>query len=223
MVKHYAILKKVPLFDMIAHDELEQLLHCLHAKCREYRKNQILILAGDPVSTVGIVLEGAVQVMREDASGDRLLIAELGPGELFAEAFVCAELSHSPVTVQAAADCTVLTINYRRIVTACPAACMFHARLIGNMLGLISRKNLLLNSRIEVLSQRSTREKVLTYLRRRADQTGAQKFMIPFTRQELADFLCVERSALSRELGKLRDEGVLRFDKNQFELLETPA
>lgn len=223
MVQYDAVLKSVPLFDMIARSELEQLLHCLHAKCKYYKRDQVLLMTGDPISTIGIVLKGRIQVLREDAAGNALLLTELGAGELYAETFVCAELARSPVTVRAASDCTVMAINYRRIVTVCPAACMFHARLIGNMLGLLSRKNLTLNERIELLSKRSTREKVLVYLAHQQELRGASCFTIPFTRQELADFLCVERSALSRELCRMRDEGVLRFTKSEFELLEGHA
>ncbi len=219
MIQYYDILKEVALFRGLAKEELEQLLAFLQAKRSGYKNGQILLLAGNSVSKIWIVLSGTVQVIREDALGNKTIIAQLGPGELFAETFVCAGIGHSPVTVQASSACEILLIDYRRIVTGSPSGSAIQSRLIENMLALLARKNLLLNSRIEILSKRTTREKVLSYLERQREQQNSARVTIPFSRQELADFLCVERSALSRELSRMRDDGLLRFEKNQFELL----
>jgi len=217
--KYLELLQTLPLFRNVAQQELEPLLGCLSARYAHYKKEQFLLLAGDAVSWVGIVLCGSVQVLKEDAQGNTMILTELGVGDLFAETFACAAVEKSPVTVVASADCDVLLIDYRRIITTCPSSCVFHSRLIENMLRIMAKKNMFLNSRIEIVSKRTTREKILAYLELQRGQKQSDSFDIPFSRQQLADFLCVERSALSRELSNMREEGLLQFQKNHFILL----
>lgn len=220
MKKNLEILKLVPLFAGIAHEELGGLLVCLGAKVKDYAKDEIVLLAGDPVSHVGLVLEGSVQVYKEDFNGNRNILALVGRGELFAEVFACVGLDRSPVTVVADSDATVLFIDFRRIVTSCSSACAFHSRLVENMMRLMARKNIALNEKVSCIGHRTTREKVEAFLLMQVERAGRNPFEIPFSRAEMADYLCVDRSALSAVLGKMRDEGVLRYRKNQFELLE---
>lgn len=214
------VLKKVPLFAGIREEELLGLLACLSAQEKKYARGEAVFLAGGRASSVGIVCSGGVQVIKEDFLGNRTILVELGGGELFGEAFSCAKIERLPVSVFAVADSVILFINYRKIITTCPNSCAFHARLIENMLGILAQKNMLLNQRIEILSKRTTRDKLISYLSAQMQAAGNRRFRIPFSRQELADFLCVDRSAMSAALGRMRDEGLLRAERSEFELLE---
>lgn len=210
-----------PLFAGIAPEERGTMLRCLGARVARYAKNEVILLAGDTVDTVGVglVLSGAVQVQREDRDGKQTLLTELGEGELFAEVFACAGIAESPVTVIAADSAAVLHICYRKVITSCSSACVFHQRLIENMLRLMAQKNLMLNQKLELLSKRTTRERILLFLRRQGADMGT--VTIPYNREELAAFLCVERSALSAELSKMQRDGLLRYTRNSF-TLEAP-
>jgi CRP-like cAMP-binding protein len=193
------------------------MLSCLSAKTASYMKDEIILLSGDTVSYVGLVLSGGIKIIKEDANGNITIIAELSVSEIFGEVFACADISQSPVTVQASEDTEVLFINYKRIITSCPAACPFHTKLIENMLKLIAKKILMLNKKIEILSKRTTREKLLCFFD--LQRGAAKKFTISLNREELAHYLCVDRSAMSNELCRMRDEGLIKFQKNKFEIL----
>lgn len=170
------------------------------------------------METIGLVVSGCVQVVREDIDGRQNLMAELPEGELFGEVFACAGILQSPVTVLAAKPSEVLHMNYRRIITSCPTACTFHSRLIENMLALMAQKNLLLNKKIEILSQRTTRARLLLFFD--LHRHGARCFTIPFSREELAAYLCVDRSAMSAELSRMQKEGLIRYNRCRFEIME---
>ncbi len=219
MQKYFPLLKKVTLFENIQEHELPHMLRCLHARTAQYKKGQLPLVAGDAVPCVGIILCGQAHVMREDMDGNRMIITELHECDLFGETFACIEAQHSPVTVAAVTDMQVMWIDYRRVITACSSACGFHARLIGNMLRLLARKNLKLNNRLEILSKRSVRERLLAYLELQAEHTGKRTFTIPFDRNKLADYLCADRSAVWREMNRLKQENILAFEKNRFTLL----
>lgn len=212
------ILGKVPLFGGISELEISEMLDCLGSRLVHYDRDNIIFLAGDRVSSVGIITDGSVRVVREDIFGNRAILAKLFAGELFGETFACAKVDRLPVSVIAASDCEVLLIDYRRIVMRCHSSCVFHGRLIENMLGILAEKNLMLNQKIEALSARTTRGKLLAFLASQAQIAGSNAFCIPFDRQELADFLSVDRSAMSAELGRMRAEGLIHFHKNYFEL-----
>jgi len=213
----FEVIKYNPLLSGIGYSDFEKMYHCIEAKSRHYNKGDIILLAGDTVNHIGLVLNGGVKVIKEDADGNITILTELGASELFGEVFACAGIDHSPVTVQAAEKSEILFINYKKIITSCSRACDFHLRLVENMLKLIAQKSLMLNQKIEILSRRTIRDKLLLYF---DIQRGmAKKFTIPYNREELANYLCVDRSALSNELCKMRDEGLLRFKKNSFEIL----
>ncbi|MDR2507915.1 MAG: Crp/Fnr family transcriptional regulator [Candidatus Accumulibacter sp.] len=212
-------LKKCPLFTDISEGDLESLLSCLSGRRRNYSKGETLLAEGGRLSAVGIVLSGSVHIVKEDFFGNCNIIAEISEGALFGEAIVCAEAERSPVNVIAAENSAILFIDYGRIVTTCPSACKFHSQLIKNMLRVLGQKNMSLVDKLEHITKRTIREKALSYLSGQAKQRGRKKIEIPFDRQQLADFLSVERSALSAELSRLRDEGIIKFQKNKFELL----
>ncbi len=218
MQKYFKLLKRVTIFENIEEGQLSNLLGCLGAKVQVYSKNDIILLVDSKIASVGIILAGSAQIVKEDVMGNRTIMSELSEGDMFGEAFACAGVDKIPVTVLTTTGCEVLFIQFNRIVTTCSSSCSFHTTLIKNMLQLIAQKNILLNNRMDILSQRTTREKLITYLAAIMKKSGKNKFKIPFTRDELADFLCVNRSALSRELSSMREENLLTFHKNEFEI-----
>ena len=217
MKRIFEVAKHNPLFQGIAFSDFEKMLTCLSAKTMRYHKDAVILLSGDAVHFVGLILSGSILIIKEDIEGRRTILTEHSVAETFGEVFACAGISQSPVTILAAEASEVLLIDYRRIITTCTAACPFHALLIENMLRLVAVNNLMLNQKIDILSKRSTREKLLQYF---DTQRGvAKKFTLTFNREELAHYLCVDRSALSNELSKMRKEGLIDFHRNQFELL----
>lgn len=217
--KYVYVLRKTPLFAGVSEEELPAILECLKAKSRSFGKNSYILRAGQEVFDVGIVLSGTAQVYREDLSGNRTILTSLSPGDLFAEAFVCSHIKTLPVTVYSVTESVVLFIDYHRITTGCSSACPFHSRIIQNMLAILADKNILLSQKIEHLSRRTTKEKLLSYLEEQSLKTGAPSFCIPFSRQELADYLCVERSGMSAALSSMKADGLLEYHKNHFTLL----
>ncbi|WP_232697500.1 Crp/Fnr family transcriptional regulator [Brevibacillus daliensis] len=219
MEEYFSLFHKIPLFKGFKESEMESVLSCLHARKRSYQKNEIILLAGEAVTHIGIVLSGKVQIFREDIKGNGTIMTSLEAGSLFAETFAFANIRTIPVTVSAATESVILFIDFSRIVSNCSNACVFHVQLIQNMLSILAQKNIMLNQKIEHLSKRSTRDKLLSYLSEQAVLHRTSEFVIPYNRQELANYLCVDRSAMSNELCKLRDEGILSFNKNLFRLL----
>ncbi len=219
MKKHLPILAKTPLFRGIRPEELPLMLDCLGAAARQYDKKETILAEGAPAEWLGIVLEGRVQIQRVDYFGNRSLLAEAGPGELFGEAFACAGVPELPVQVSAGETCIILQIPCKAISRPCGKACGFHQKLIQNLMQILAHKNLVLHQKLEVTAKRTTREKLLTYLQQQAKKAGSNIFTVPFDRQELADFLEVDRSGLSAEISKLRQEGVLESHRSRFKLL----
>ncbi len=216
MKEIYAAAKENPLFHGIEPGDFEKILGCMRARVAAYKKDDVVLLSGEAVRSIGLVLAGGVRVLKEDADGGTAILTGLGVSELFGEVFACAEVTQSPVTGIAAEDTRVLWMDYKKVVTSCAAACPFHSRLITNMLKLIARKNLMLNQKNEILSKRTTRGKLLAFFD--TQRGSAKKFTIPYNREELARYLCVDRSAMSCELCRMRDEGILKFNRNSFEL-----
>ena len=215
MKKVYEIIKHNPLFSGINYADFEAMLDCVAARTGCYRKDEVILMTGLPVNFIGVILSGGVTITKEDADGNAVILAAFGEPELFGEVFACAGIEYSPVTVRATEDTELLLINYRKIIgdTSCP----FHSKLIENMLRLIAKKNLLLNQKIDILAKRAVRDKIMAFFD--AHRKGSDKFHIPYNREEMARYLCVDRSALSKELCKMRDEGVIAFHRNKFEIL----
>ena len=151
--------------------------------------------------------------------GNRTLVSGVGPGGLFAEAFSCTGTPHLPVSVIAAEPLEVLFIDYRRIQHQCPAGCGFHGQLIRNMLSVLAHKNQTLTRKLWHVTRRTTRQKLLSYLSAVATEQNSDQITIPFNRQDLADYLAVDRSAMSSELARMQNEGILRYHRNHFTLL----
>lgn len=219
MKKYLKLLQENELFSNFKLNNLENILNCLSAKISNYSKKDIIIHQGENTGFIGIVLSGTVQIIKEDSEGNINILSNLRANEIFAETFAYARIKESPVTVQAEEDCEILFIDSGKIIKTCSNACIFHTNLIENMLSMIAKKNILLNQKIEILSKRSIREKLQTFLNIQSELNHSKKFLIPYNREELAFFLCTDRSALSRELCSMRDDGLISFSKNEFEIL----
>jgi CRP-like cAMP-binding protein len=214
------ILKRSKLFSGIDDKEIKAMLSCLSAERKKYKKGEHILRYGDPVSWIGLVITGSVDVIKEDYWGNRNIVAAILPGQSFAESYACAGDIPLGVSVLTAQDSEILWMNIQKILTACSSACAFHARLIRNLVSLLASKNLMMNEKLTYLAQRSTREKLLSYLSAESMRQHVSSFSIPFDRQQLADYLSVDRSAMSNELSKMRKEGILQYDKNHFLLLQ---
>jgi len=218
MEKYLYVLQKSPLFKQIKDSDIFTIIKCLAGRIAHYKKDKIIFLAGDTLTSIGIILSGAIQIINDDIYGNRTIISELKKGSLFGESFAYANLDKVPLSVIACEESDILMIDYRKIIHKCSANCVFHNQLIENIIEMIARKNVMLNKKLDILSRRSTREKLLAFLSIQSKHSGSNTFIIPFDRQELADYLCIDRSAMSTELGKLRDEGLIDFHKNSFKL-----
>ena len=219
MKKYMDVLNACPLFTGINLSEMSAMLACLGARTAAYGKNEIIFAEGDPATHVGIILTGSAQIIKEDYYGKRSIVASLLPSELFGESFACAGIDLLPVSVISSEQSEIMLIDCRRITMTCSNACAFHSRMILNLLRVVAAKNLLFNQKIEITSKRTTREKLMTYLMNQAKKHASDEFIIPFDRQSLADYLGVERSALSAEISKLRTDGILEAERSRFRLL----
>ena len=219
MEKYIDILKKCILFEGVSHEDLPSMLLCLSARVIKAKRGEYIFCEGDEAQNVGILLKGEAQIIRDDFFGNRSILAIIVDGELFGESFACAGVKELPVSVVASADCEVMLIDCTRIMTTCTSACRFHNQIIHNLIHVLARKNLAFNKKIEITSRRTTREKLMAYLLSQAKLNGADSFKIPFDRQELADYLGVERSAMSKEIGRMKADGLIECDKSWFKLI----
>ena len=212
-------IEKVPLFRGIERKDLYTFLHCLQAKVKTYEKNETIFHVGEPAQYVGIVLSGSVHLVKEDYFGNRDMFFHVPTLQIFAEAFAYSEMPELPVSAIAAEKSVIMFVDRSRLHTTCHNVCDFHQKLIRNLLMIIAQNNVLLNQKLEITSKRTTKEKIMAYLLFEAKKAGSDSFVIPFDRQTLADYLGVERSAMSAEIGKLRDEGRIEVNRKHFRLL----
>ncbi len=219
MEKYFEILKKCPLFEGIGEENLSRMLECFGARVISFDKKYTVMAEGSSPGYIGIVLSGTLQMVRVDYYGNRSIVMELRPSQMFGEAFACSGMDKIPVSVVADEPSEVMLIDSNHILHTCNNNCGFHQQLIYNIMKELAVKTISLHQRIEVTSKRTTREKLMTYLLLYAKKAGKDSFEIPFDRQELADYLEVERSGLSAEISKLRAEGVLESSKSKFKLL----
>ena len=219
-MKKDAVLSGTALFRGIEETDLSGLLSCIEATERHFSKGETVLRRGDRTDRMGLLLEGSVHIVREDFWGNRSMVGLAGPGDIFAESY---GLTGEPleVSVLAATDCEILFFSASKAVSGCAKVCAFHELLSRNLLGMLARKNLLLTEKMRHMARKTTREKLRSYLSAQALRANGPEFDIPLDRQQLADFLGVERSAMSAALGKLRDEGVLEVRKNHFRLLQS--
>ena len=214
------VLGQCALFQGISGGDLESMLRCLAPKECQYKKGEMILCAGEPPRGIGVVVSGGVMVVKEDFWGNRSIMSALEPAEIFGEAFACAQVAEQTVSAVSTGKTRVLFLDHRKILGSCPKACAFHKTLIGNTLRILVQKNIQLLQKLDFMVRKTTREKLLAFLSHQALKQGKRAFDIALNRQELADYLSVDRSAMSQELCKLRDQGVLTFSKNHFELIE---
>ena len=212
------VIRSAQLFSGVSEDEMTAMLSCLKAEKKDFPKEDFVLRSGDTADSIGLVLAGTVLVIQEDIWGNRNILSKAGPGQTFAAAYACAPGSVLNVSVIAETPVTALFLNVKRILNVCPSACAHHSRIIRNLLSELAEKNLRFNEKLTHVGQRTTRSKIMSYLSAEAQRLGKYEFDIPFSRQQLADYLAVERSGLSLELGKMRSEGLLDFHKSHFVL-----
>ena len=209
----------LPLFTGIREEDLSAMLTCLGIFEKNYKRNEIILLESNEVRSVGVILSGKVHMIKENAEGDQTLLVTMKENELFGESFSCGSHLSAQVSFRAAAHCTVLFLPFYKISHSCKMSCPFHHRLIENMVKLIGDKNVQLMQKIEVISKKTLREKILAYLQSQAPEDTSRRFSLPLGRLELADYLCADRSSLTRELTHMKTDGLIWYEKNEFQLL----
>ena len=210
------VIRSSQLFSGISEGELTAMLSCLKAERRDFPKDAFVLRAGDTAESIGLVLSGSVLIIQEDVWGNRNILSKMGTGQTFAAAFACAPGSVLNMSVIAETPVAAMFLNVKRILNVCPSACAHHSRMIRNLLGELAEKSLRFSEKLTHMGQRSTRAKLMSYFSAEAQRLGKYEFDIPFSRQQLADYLAVERSGLSLELGKMRGEGIIDFHKSHF-------
>lgn len=216
----FTFLSRTPLFRGILPEEIESMLSCLNAVEKHYKRGEVIYYAGDVIRSLGIVLSGRVSVESDDVWGNRNILSHVGPGHVFAETYACIPGETLMVHVVAVEDSTILFLDAEQIFEACQTACGYHNKLIRNMMFIFAQKNLNLSRKIFHTSPKSIRGRVLSFLSEQATRSGSNSFTIQFNRQQLADYLNVDRSSLSNELGKMQADGFIQVEKNHFTLLD---
>jgi CRP-like cAMP-binding protein len=220
MEQYWNLLAGRDLFDGIEACHLPGLLTSLNAKKVAYKKGACIRQEGDPADFIGIVLEGTVQIYQDDYNGNRNIIAGMGVGTMFGEAFACAGVSELPVSILAVTDSVILFLDIRRMLDSPAEEGQFHQRIIRNLLRIVAEKNAFLNQKLRIVSRKTTGEKLMAYLGEQARLHHSAEFIIPYDRQALADYLGVERSAMSAEISKLKREGRIETNRSWFKLLK---
>ena len=215
----FIFLSKTILFRGSSPEEVEAMLGCLSAESRRFERGSVIYHAGDTVTSIGLVLSGSVSIENDDVWGNKSILDKAGPGQVFAETYACVPGAPLMISVVAAEAAEVLFLDMGRVLHICSNACGFHNKLIRNLLSIASQKNLNLSRRIFHTSSKSIRGRLLSYLSFQATLHGSREFEIPFNRQQLADYLSVDRSALSNELSKMQRDGLLRVERSHFSLL----
>lgn len=218
MQTYFSVLLDSPLFEGFDPDQLQRLLDCVHATQHTYQKNEIIFPAGGTVDAISVILQGHVDTVQEDFWGNQVLLGRFRPGQIFADSFVLAQSDALPFTAISVRRSVILMLAYPRILTVCARTCRCHTPLVKNLLSISARKNIFLLQKVNHVTQRTVREKLLAFLSSRAAKEGSSRFILPYTHQSLADYLAVDRSSVSSELRKLQREGLLSYDKNMFEL-----
>ena len=216
MEKYLKFLAKTQLFSNIKETEIKVALNCISYKVEKYSNNQSIFNEGDIISKIGMVISGSLQIIQDDFFGNRSIIMQVSPGNLFGEVFAFSENSPLNVSVIAAEESEIIYFDFKKMITVCQSACGFYNRLIRNLLNIVAQKNIFITRKLQYLSKRTIRDKVITYLSDEYKKQGKQAFTIPFNRQQLADYLLVDRSTLSNELSKMFKEGILDYHKNNF-------
>ena len=210
---------KSPLFDGIEPEDRMAILGCIGYYMGTFQKGDIVAFEAERIKHVGVVLSGSVDMIKEDIWGNKTMLVRMYEDDVFGETFACGSDNLSVVTFLVSQDAKILFLSFDRVMHSCSMACQFHHRLIENMLRIIANKNRDLMRKVEVVFKRTIREKILAYLSIQSQTRGSRYFEIPLGRVELAEYLCIDRSALTRELVKMKEDGLIDYDKNCFRML----
>lgn len=218
MKEFVPVLKRTKLFSGVGDDDISTMLSCLEARLLTYKKGEYVLRQGEHLSDILVLAEGRLHIQRDDYWGNRSILGHIGVGEIFGEAYVAPESGTLLNDVIAVEESSVFFFDVKRVISTCSSACRFHTMVVQNLFFAISEKNRGLVQKLDYMSRRTTREKLLSYLSEEAKKQNSASITLPFNRQQLADYLSVDRSAMSNELCKMRDEGLLEFEKNRFRL-----
>ncbi|MGN0355265.1 MAG: Crp/Fnr family transcriptional regulator [Muricoprocola sp.] len=221
MKRYLSILRKSPFFTGLNDTEILSVLHCISASVSKKEKGTYIFRAGDSTEVMGLVLSGSAFIIQEDIWGHRNILSKCHVGDFFGEPYAAKAGAVLNISVVAEEDCEIMFLHVRRLLSVCSSACDHHQKLIRNLVSVLANKIMIFNDKITHISKRTTREKLLSYLSAESLRQSSLSFEIPYNRQELADFLCVERAAMSVELSKLQKEGLLKTKRNHFELFTT--
>lgn len=218
MKNYYNQIKNSPIFFGMNEDELKGLLECFNARIRNYDDGEMIIRQGDMINNIYLILEGAVNIEKDSYWGRRIIVSRLGVNNNIALSFVASKNITSGIDAVSIGNSKILILNYEKCTSMCQNACTRHKVLINNLFEILSKENIELLQKIENISQKTIREKLLTYFSNEARKNKSNIFEIPFNRQDLADYLNIDRSAMSFELSKMQKDGLIKFDKNKFML-----
>lgn len=219
MEQYYPVLKNCALFRNIGEKDFGTLLKCIGAQIKSMKADEYVFLAGDSVNHIGIILSGKIEIAKESMSGNKHIVALLGPSDMFGEGIVCTLKRISPVTVQVKEDAKILTVPYERIIRSCGNSCNFHIGIIQNMMAVLGEKNISLNRKLELLALKGMREKLASYLIAESYEHNSNMFRIMLNRTELAAYLNVSRTSMCRELARMKDEGLIDYYSSSFKLI----
>ena len=218
MKKYLPILRNSPFFKGLTDNEILSILHCVNATTIYRERGSYIFRAGDATEVMGLVVSGCVLVMQEDLWGHRNILSKCHAGDFFGEPYAASPGAVLNVSVVADEDCEIILLNVQRLLVSCPIVCEHHQKLIRNLVGVLANKILILNDKITHVGKRTTRDKLLSYLSSVSIRQASLSFDIPFDRQQLADYLCIDRAAMSSEISKLQKEGLIKTNRNHFEL-----
>ena len=219
MEEYISVLKHTRLFNGVGEDEIAAMADCMQFREQKFKKDEYVFRSGEYTRSIALLVRGELLIQKDDYWGNRSIVDRVSVGETFGEAYAMQDSEAILNDVVATQDSTVLMFQVEKLLKVCTNSCKFHNIVIQNLMQIVSAKNRMLTQKIDYMSKRSTREKLIAYLSAQSKRSGSPVFDIEFNRQQLADFLSVDRSAMSNELCKMRDEGMLTFDRNHFELI----
>jgi CRP-like cAMP-binding protein len=218
--KYYKQLTEAGLFQGFETDEVSSMINCLKPRFADFEKGQAVALHGNDFTGVGIVVCGKVKIQKETISGKMILLDELGPCEMFGAGLSISKITKMPVSIWAAVETAVLFFDLNRLIFTCSSECTFHKRLIRNMFVVMSSKIVEKTKKITILKNATTRDKLMAFFEIQMEEANSRQFTITLNRNELADYIGSNRSAMSRELHNMRNEGIIEFNGNHFYILK---
>ena len=217
------ILLEVPLFEHIDELQLTHMLSCFRSSVKSYHKEGLIAIEGEPYTGIGVILSGSVIVSKNNEQGERVVISKFGKGQMFGEMIAFSQKDRWPANVSAVEETEIISVDPGLIVNTCGKMCDSHRQLIMNMLTIVSNKALMLNKKVEYLSKKSMRGKIAKYIMEQKKGHATNNFDVDMNRNELSDFLNVSRPSMSRELGRMKEEGLIDFHKQTFKVLDIKA